>query len=80
MRTVPYSSNDCEMDLANRGEKLMKLLQGVRKTRKMKCEICVNREAVHSGLCESCAEGITRLISIELPEKGLYFTAVTGTT
>jgi hypothetical protein len=45
-----------------------------RKATKMKCEICGNREAVHSGLCENCAEGITRLARIKLPER--YLTAV----
>jgi hypothetical protein len=46
--------------------------RGALRARITKCEICENREAVHSGLCEVCAEGIARLVSIELPEKGLY--------
>jgi hypothetical protein len=80
MPTIPYSSNDCEINLANWGEKLMELLQGMRKTRITKCEICENREAFNNGLCEDCAEGITRLVRIKLPEDEQYFTAAASTT
>ena len=57
----------------------MELLRGVRKARRVKCEICENREAVYNGLCESCAEGITRLVRIKLPENEHYLAAVVST-
>jgi DNA-binding NtrC family response regulator len=55
-----------------------------RRARNMRCEICKKREAVCNRLCESCADGIARLISIELPEKwpyekGLYIVAAAST-
>jgi hypothetical protein len=46
---------------------------GTLKTNILKCEICSHREAVHHGLCPDCAEGIGRLVRIELPEKWRYF-------
>jgi hypothetical protein len=73
--TIPYSSHVCELSLADRGEKLMEHLWDARKARRTNCEICENREAVNNGLCESCAEGITRLVRIKLPEDGQYLTA-----
>jgi hypothetical protein len=45
------------------------------KARITKCEICENRESVSKGLCEVCAEGITRLVRIKLTENEHYFTA-----
>lgn len=38
----------------------------------MICGLCEIRLAVYHTLCESCAEGITRLVNIELPEYLLY--------
>jgi hypothetical protein len=58
----------------------MELLRGVRKARGVKCEICENREAVDNGLCESCAEGIARLVRIKLPENEHYLAAVVSAT
>jgi hypothetical protein len=47
----------------------------------LKCEICGNREAVYNNrLCENCAEGITRLVKIELPEKWRYFAVAAPAT
>ena len=54
------------MNLAKLGEELMSFP----KDRKLKCEICENREAVYIGLCENCAEGTTRSVSIQPPKKG----------
>jgi len=33
----------------------------------MLCEICENREVVRAGLCECCAEGVSRLANLERP-------------
>jgi hypothetical protein len=62
----------------------MELTRSARKARRTNCGICENREVVNNGLCESCAEGIARLINIELPEKwpyekGLYIAAAAST-
>ena len=57
----------------------MDSLRSERKARKIKCEICGNREATYNRLCDDCAEAITRLAGIELSETWQYFAEAAST-